>query len=93
MVARPYLSAEPKWWKAEQAGLTVQLYLYRSSKSLWVPSKQTTDQLPLKVQIITKKKNYTLQGIILKVNQDKVVVHFFFKVKYPIPASPFFQVC
>lgn len=59
--------------KAEKAGLTVQLYLYCSSKSPWIPSKQTTDQLLLKVQIITKKKNDTLQSLILK-----IVVHIFF---------------
>lgn len=74
--------------KAEKAGLTVQLYLHHSSKSLCIPSKQTTDHILLKVWIITKKKNYTLQSIILK-----AVVPSFLKEKYPTLASPFFQVC
>lgn len=41
------------------------LYLNSSSKSPWVHSKQSTGELLLKVWII-KKKNNTLQSIILK---------------------------
>lgn len=87
MVARPYLSAEPKWWKGKKAGLyfTVQLYWFQQKPV--DPLQTNPDHILLKLWIIRRKKNYTLQSIILK-----VLVLNFLKIKYTSPASPFFQV-
>lgn len=95
MVARPYLSVEPKWWKGRKGRLDCTAVLVAFQQKPVDPLQSNhwpaSSQRRISSQSMDhhkKKRNYTHQSIILK-----VVVHIFLKEKYPTPASPFFQVC